>query len=267
MKALKLIPLVIALAGCVEDQPHADYQAYLLVQRDIAAEQTARREVLERDLNSQAARCTTDACSIAVAGFRALALSGGSAQQSVNVATPPIQVTGWDRAIQLLGVISPLFGDLVQYKAITENNKTQRYTAQTNAQVQIAQSNAWSGALSNVTGAITAHPTLYVGGDYTGNDKVAGDKTGRDKIDNTGTYNTGDNNRFASPNVGGPANCPGGNAAPGGNGATGGAGGVGGAGDPTGGAGGTGGVGGVGGNGAASGRAGDSNCVGGAAGG
>jgi len=262
MKLLKLLPLTLLIAGCVEDQPHADYQAYLLVQRDIAAEQTARREVLERDLNAQAARCTTDACSIAVAGFRALALSGGSAQQTVNVATPPIQTTGWDRAIQLLGVISPLFGDLVQYKAITENNKTQRYTAQTNAQVQIAQSNAWSGALSNVTGAITAHPTLYVGGDYTGGDKTGRDKVGGDKIENSGTYNTGDGNRFASPDIGGANNCPGGTAATGGDGGNGGAGGATGSGATA-----PGGNGAVGGPGAASGRAGDTFCVGGPVGG
>jgi hypothetical protein len=262
MKLLKLLPLTLLIAGCVEDIPHADYQAYLVAQQNIAIEQSARREALERDLNAQAARCTTEGCSIAVAGFRALALSGGGAQTNINIATPPAQVTGWDRTIQLLGVISPLFGDLVQYKAITENNKTQRYTAQTNAQVQIAQSNAWSGALSNVTGAITAHPTTYIGGDYVGNDKVAGDKTGRDKIENTGTYNTGDGNRFASPDIGGAAsNCPGGAAAPGGAGGTGG---VGGAGDPAGGAGGTGGLGG---NGAASGRGGDTGCVGGNAGG
>jgi hypothetical protein len=242
----------LLLAGCVEDTLRPDYAAYLLAQQNIAAAQAEQRSMLERDLTAQANRCTTDACSIAVAGFRALALSGGG-QATIQIASPPVERNAWDRAISLIGAISPLFGDLVQYKSIVEANKTQRFTSQENAQVQIAQATAWTGVLRDVA----ATPSFYVGGNYAGNDMVGRDKTGRDRIDvGTGLYNTGDRNRFNSPNQGGNAsNCPGG---AGGTGAPGGTGGS------------VGDMGGTGGNGAAGGAGapgGDTGCVGGAAGG
>jgi uncharacterized protein len=77
----------LALAGCVEDTLRPDYAAYLLAQQNAIAAQAEQRAMLERDLTAQANRCTTDACSIAVAGF-ALALAGGG-QANVVIATPP----------------------------------------------------------------------------------------------------------------------------------------------------------------------------------
>lgn len=253
---------MVALAGCVEEHTvRPDYAAYLAAQQYALAAQAEQRAALERDLTAQANRCTTDACSIAVAGFRALALSGGSAATTVAIAQPQPERNGWDRALALMGVISPILGYAVQWRSIEESNQTQRYTTQQNANVQIAQANAWTGLVKEVA----AVPSFYVGGDYqsVGGDLTGRDKTGRDRIDNSGLYNTGSSNRFASPDIGGAVSgCQGGNSGPGGPGAPGGAGGVPGA------AGGTGGNGAAGGAGAASGAAGDAGgCVGGSAGG
>lgn len=252
-----LCGVCVGLVGCVgEHEVRPDYAAYLLAQQNIAAEQAAQRAALERDLTASAARCTTDACSIAVAGFRALALSGGGGGQvAVQIAQPQPERNGWDRAVALMSAISPILGYAVQWRSIEESNKTTRTLSQTNAEVQIATANAWSGVVKEVA----AVPSFYVGGDYqsVGGDLTGRDKSGRDHIDNAGLYNTGDGNRFNSPDVGGPVyGCIGGSAAPGGAGGPGGA-----VGDGS-----NGNVGSAG-NGAASGRAGDAGCVGGSAGG
>jgi hypothetical protein len=190
-----------------------------------------------------AAKCSSDACQIAVAGFRALVAQGGGGNQAPQLAPPPAEPSFFDRTLQVVTAFSPLAADAVQYAGVVQSNRTARYQAQTNATVQIAQTNAWSNALTAV--GTKPSTSINVTGDYT---------NGGDHISNSGTYNTGSGNRFSSPNTGGTAqNCPGGSSGAGGTGAAGGAGGAA--------------AGAAGGAGAASGPAGASNCVGGSAGG
>lgn len=188
------IGLMAVIAGCASE-PSKNYAAYVQLQQDNATAATAKATALSSSLDAQAASCNDDACKIAIAGFKALAsMTGGNSTQ--QIAPPPAEPSAFDRTLQIVAAFTPFAADFVQYKSVVENGETSRSIAQTNATVQIANSNAWAGAVNTVA----SHPGTYIGGDQISNGN---------KIDNSGLYNTGNQNRFTSPNTGGNAgNCP-----------------------------------------------------------
>ncbi len=213
MLRIAVVLLALTLAACASPAPRNDarWQAYAQItaasaeaQRQSAAEQSAQFDKL-------AAACPAGdgTCVVAVAGFKAMAQSGGTAQANNQIPAPPLERDFAAKARDLLAGISPL--------ASTLAGAVVSYRQSDNA---LRTSEAQYGFLSNTVGAMAtvadgAQPNISVGGnwgdtygnDYTGGDRsetnIGGDSIGRDRIaDST----IGDGNRANSPDIDGSYN-------------------------------------------------------------
>jgi hypothetical protein len=225
---LLLLPLLAACASTAS-RNDARWQSYAQItaasaeaQRQSAAEQSAQ-------FNALAAACPVGdgTCVVAVAGFKALAQAGGTAQPAATIPAPPLERDFASKARDLLAGVSPLASALAGAAVSYRQSDNALRTAE-----------AQYGFLSNTVGAMatvaeSAQPNISVGGnwgdtygnDYTGGDRtqtdIGGDSIGGDRIaDST----IGDGNRADSPDIddsyngGDCTSAPGGNS---GNGTTG----------------------------------------------
>jgi hypothetical protein len=206
------------LSGCAtnETRNSDNYQTYLKSVTEIQNGKVANIQATNAASNAQfaadatacaAAGVNTQACIQSVASYQAISaivssLSQGAAGGQVNVAPPQREPSLFEKVAPVLGAALPVLGNAF---AVHENVRAQISANQTNASVQIANTNAWSGAVN----AVASHPTTYVGGNL--GDTYGDNYTGGNRTDNSGTLVNGNQNRITSPNTGGTGgNCPGG---------------------------------------------------------
>lgn len=226
--------LALALTSCASTQSHND-ALYAQQVQAIRADQQARADRLaaqQAQIQSVAAKCTSDSCAIAVAGFAALAAAQSGQGNAQPLPAPPYERDSSAKAKDWIGALAsvavPLASAAVNWHQADANTKT-----------QIAQYDFLGSLVSSTSSAAVAvaqaGPRIEVGGSYvTGQvgDSIAGDGNatrasqvgdyaGRDSVGrdrNDGSV-VGDGNRIGSPgpfeNVG---NCQSnaGNAAAGG---------------------------------------------------
>lgn len=229
MKTLVLtvtISAILLLNGCAQNEVRnsSNYNAYLdavkaVQTAKITASQTAAEE-RNRQLEKSKADCNGNAsCVATVASYQALssvvdslAAQMGGGNNALNVAAPPREPSTMEKLLPWAGMIVPALGNAY---ALHENSRVQIHAADSNAAIEIAQTNAWAGVVNGVA----SRPTTYVGGNY--GDTYGNDYTGGTRTDNSGTMVTGNENRLNSPNTGGNGgNCPSGTAGTGGAGGT-----------------------------------------------
>jgi hypothetical protein len=208
------------LAGCAtnETRNSTNYNNYLKSVTDIQAAKATNLQVNNAATNAQfsadatacsAAGVNTQACIQSVASYQAItaivtSLATSASSGQLNIAPPQREPSLFEKVAPVLGAALPVLGNAY---ATHENVRAQISANQTNASVQIANTNAWSGAVN----AVASHPTTYVGGNL--GDTYGDNYTGGNRTDNSGTLVNGNNNRNNSPNTntgGTGGNCPGG---------------------------------------------------------
>lgn len=205
---------VVFVSGCAtnETRNQENYQTYVKAVTDAQAAKTNALQVQATQRNTQfaasAAACNGDkVCVATVASYQALAsvvdsLSTQNSSNAINLQAPQREPSMFEKIAPVLGMALPVLGNAY---AVHENVKAQISGNETNAQVQIANTNAWSNAVNSVA----SHPTTYVGGNY--GDTYGDNYTGGNRTDNSGTLVNGNQNRLGSANTGGAGgNCNGG---------------------------------------------------------